>query len=74
MSTSPLFTISALYYSLPEGKGPSKRQLFGNFLAFSESSHQTEPENACGARKTKKVGKWVTLVLVPFSGTEMLCF
>ena len=41
--------------------GGTKRQLFGNFLAFSESSHQLGPEKPCGARKSLKVAKWVTL-------------
>ena len=54
----------ALYYEGMEAGGGTKRQLFGNFLAFSESSHQMGPETPCGARKSKKLAKWVTLLAV----------
>ena len=37
-------TIGDLYYEGMEAGGGTKRQLFGNFLAFSESSHQLGPE------------------------------
>ena len=46
-----------------EARGGTKRQLFGIFLAFSESSHQMGPEKPLGARKSQKVAKWVTLML-----------
>ena len=45
-----------------EARGGTKRQLFGIFLAFSESSHQMGPEKPLGARKSQKVAKWVTLM------------
>ena len=55
-------TIGDLYYEGMDAGGGTKRQLFGNFLAFSESSHQLGPEKPCGARKSQKFAKWVTLV------------
>ena len=48
-----------------EARGGTKRQLFGIFLAFSESSHQMGPEKPLGARKSQKVAKWVTLLQMP---------
>ena len=54
-------SIRDLYYGGTEAGGGTKRQLFGNFLAFSESSHQLGPEKPCGARKSQRVAKWVTL-------------
>ena len=47
-----------------EAGGGTKHQLFGNFLAFSESLHYLGPEKPLGARKSPKVAKWVTLHLV----------
>ena len=44
-----------------EAGGGTKHQLFGNFLAFSESLHYLGPEKPLGARKSPKVAKWVTL-------------
>ena len=55
-------TIGDLYYEGMDAGGGTKRQLFGNFLAFSESSHQLGPEKPCGARKSQKVAKWVALM------------
>ena len=45
-----------------EAGGGTKHQLFGNFLAFSESLHYLGPEKPLGARKSPKVAKWVTLM------------
>ena len=47
-----------------EAGGGTKHQLFGNFLAFSESLHYLGPEKPLGARKSPKVAKWVTLVII----------
>ena len=47
------FTTRALYYRGVGARGTLKHQLSGNFLAFSESAHQMEPETASGARKIK---------------------
>ena len=46
-----------------EAGGGTKHQLFGNFLAFSESLHYLGPEKPLGARKSPKVAKWVTLLV-----------
>ena len=56
-------TIRGLYYEGMEAGGGTKHQLFGNFLAFSESLHYLGPEKPLGARKSPKVAKWVTLVI-----------
>ena len=55
-----------------EAGGGTKRQLFGNFLAFSESSHQLGLEKPCGARKSQRVAKWVTLFYSNNDVTEMM--
>ena len=52
-----LVTIRGQYYGVMEAWGTSKHQLFSNFLAFSESLHQMEPENALGARKSQTFAK-----------------
>ena len=54
-------SIRGLYYGGVEARGTLKHQCFGNFLAFSKSSHQLGPEKPCGARKSQKFAKWVTL-------------
>ena len=52
-----LVTIRGQYYGVMEAWGTSKHQLFSTFLAFSESLHQMEPENALGARKSQTFAK-----------------
>ena len=51
------FTIRSQYYGSMGSWGTLKRKLFAIFLAFSESLHQMEPENASGAKKSKKPAK-----------------
>ena len=61
VDTNPLFRyIPPSYqpdYGVVEARGTLKRQLFGHFLAFSESLHQMGPEKPCGARKSSKLCK-----------------
>ena len=56
-------TIGGLYYEGMEAGGGTKRQLFGNVLAFSEPSHQLGLEKPCEARKSHKTANWVTLMM-----------
>ena len=56
-SISHSVTIRGQYYGIMEAWGTSKHQLFPIFLAFSESLHQMEPENACGAKKSQTFAK-----------------
>ena len=55
--------IRGLYYEGMEAGGGTKHQLFGNFLAYSESSHQFGLEKPCEARKSQKTANWVTLMM-----------